>query len=93
MIPCIHVYASPTLVVTDLFYFIVNAAMIPELWLTEGGQSATGALLDHLVETHPAAPALANRAASKSEITFFPGSSEFCWGLLHPLVITKSWIN
>ncbi|XP_024363138.1 uncharacterized protein [Physcomitrium patens] len=39
------------------------SAMVPELWLTEGGQSATGALLDHIVETHPAAPALANRAA------------------------------
>lgn len=42
--------------------------MVPELWLTEAGQSATGALLDHLVETHPAASALANRAAHQSEI-------------------------
>lgn len=48
----------------------VNAAMVPELWLTEGGQSATGALLDHIVETHPAAPALANRAAHQSEYYF-----------------------
>lgn len=46
----------------------MNTAMVPELWLTEGGQSATGALLDHIVETHPAAPALANRAAHSSEI-------------------------
>lgn len=46
----------------------MNTAMVPELWLTEGGQSATGALLDHIVETHPAAPALANRAAHQSEI-------------------------
>lgn len=45
--------------------------MVPELWLTEGGQSATGALLDHIVETHPAAPALANRAAHQSEFYFF----------------------
>ncbi|KAK1323102.1 hypothetical protein QJS10_CPA02g01463 [Acorus calamus] len=42
------------------------SAMIPEYWLTEGGQSATGALLDHIVETHVAAPHLANRAASQS---------------------------
>lgn len=49
----------------------MNAAMVPELWLTEGGQSATGALLDHIVETHPAAPALANRAAHQSESCFF----------------------
>ncbi|CAM6065642.1 unnamed protein product [Sphagnum tenellum] len=41
------------------------SAMVPELWLTEGGQSATGALLDHLVETHPAAATLANSAASQ----------------------------
>eukprot|EP01018_Ginkgo_biloba_P006445 Gb_30344 [translate_table: standard] len=39
------------------------SAMIPELWLTEGGQSATGALLDHTVENHVAAPLMANRAA------------------------------
>ncbi|XP_057839838.2 uncharacterized protein LOC131049784 isoform X3 [Cryptomeria japonica] len=41
-------------------------AMVPELWLTEGGQSATGALLDHLVENHVVAPLLANRAASQN---------------------------
>ncbi|MHC5028246.1 MAG: FGGY-family carbohydrate kinase [Planctomycetota bacterium] len=27
-------------------------AMLPELWLTEGGQSATGALIDHVIESH-----------------------------------------
>jgi len=42
------------------------SAMVPELWLTEGGQSATGALLDHMVENHAAAPILANRAASQN---------------------------
>ncbi|XP_071528220.1 FGGY carbohydrate kinase domain-containing protein isoform X7 [Panulirus ornatus] len=31
------------------------SAMIPGFWLTEGGQSATGALIDHLIKTHPAA--------------------------------------
>jgi FGGY-family pentulose kinase len=30
------------------------SAMVPGWWLNEGGQSATGALLDHLVGTHPA---------------------------------------
>ncbi|KAG9148737.1 hypothetical protein Leryth_013423 [Lithospermum erythrorhizon] len=41
------------------------SAMIPEYWLTEGGQSATGALLDHIIENHVASPHLANRAAAK----------------------------
>jgi FGGY-family pentulose kinase len=30
------------------------SAMVPGYWLTEGGQSATGALIDHVIETHPA---------------------------------------
>jgi FGGY-family pentulose kinase len=31
------------------------SAMIPGLWLTEGGQSATGALIDHIIFSHTAA--------------------------------------
>ncbi len=27
-------------------------AMIPGLWLNEGGQSATGALIDHVIDSH-----------------------------------------
>ncbi|XP_020155023.1 uncharacterized protein [Aegilops tauschii subsp. strangulata] len=42
------------------------SAMIPEFWLTECGQSATGALLDYIVQNHAAAPLLANQAASQS---------------------------
>ncbi|XP_021893101.1 FGGY carbohydrate kinase domain-containing protein isoform X2 [Carica papaya] len=42
------------------------SAMLPEYWLTEGGQSATGALLDHIIENHVASPRLANRAASQN---------------------------
>lgn len=33
------------------------SAMVPGLWLTEAGQSATGALIDHVVQTHAAYPA------------------------------------
>ncbi|CAM8965027.1 unnamed protein product [Rhodiola kirilowii] len=40
------------------------SAMVPEYWLTEGGQSATGALLDFIIENHAASPRLANQAAS-----------------------------
>lgn len=30
------------------------SAMVPGLWLTEGGQSATGSLIDHVINTHGA---------------------------------------
>ncbi|KAL0339995.1 UNVERIFIED_CONTAM: FGGY carbohydrate kinase domain-containing protein [Sesamum radiatum] len=43
------------------------SAMVPQYWLTEGGQSATGAVLDYVIENHVASPLLANRAASRSE--------------------------
>ena len=35
-----------------------SSAMIPGLWLTEGGQSATGALIDHVIFSHAAAAPL-----------------------------------
>ena len=41
------------------------SAMIPGLWLTEGGQSATGALIDHVVESHARAPELAAEAGRR----------------------------
>ncbi|KAI9126108.1 hypothetical protein K1719_003526 [Acacia pycnantha] len=46
------------------------SAMVPEYWLTEGGQSATGALLDHIIESHAASPRLANQAASQKVSVF-----------------------
>jgi len=30
------------------------SAMVPGYWLNEGGQSATGKLIDYLIESHPA---------------------------------------
>ncbi|KAJ4439229.1 hypothetical protein ANN_07349 [Periplaneta americana] len=30
------------------------SAMVPGYWLNEGGQSATGKLVDHVIDTHPA---------------------------------------
>jgi D-ribulokinase len=38
------------------------SAMAPGLWLNEGGQSAMGAAIDHLVQSHPAYPGLASAA-------------------------------
>ncbi|GLT80393.1 hypothetical protein SLA2020_518340 [Shorea laevis] len=46
------------------------SAMVPEYWLTECGQSATGALLDYIIQNHAASPRLANRAASQHVSVF-----------------------
>jgi ribulose kinase len=44
-------------------------AMIPGMWLNEGGQSATGALIDHVIADHAAYPELLG-AAEKSGATY-----------------------
>lgn len=41
------------------------SAMVPGLWLSEGGQSGAGAAIEQLVGLHPAASAARNRAASE----------------------------
>ncbi len=41
------------------------SAMIPGLWLTEAGQSATGAVLDHMIYTHGAYPEAKKQADSQ----------------------------
>ncbi|MCU0692063.1 MAG: FGGY-family carbohydrate kinase, partial [Polyangiaceae bacterium] len=41
------------------------AAMVPELWLSEGGQSATGALIDHTIDSHVRGPALRDQARTR----------------------------
>ena len=46
------------------------SAMIPGLWLTEGGQSATGALIDHVIFSHAAAAPLL-KAAKKKGVTIY----------------------
>ena len=42
-----------------------RSAMIPGAWLLEGGQSAAGAAIDHLVTLHPAAPDAQARAEAE----------------------------
>jgi FGGY-family pentulose kinase len=46
------------------------SAMIPGLWLTEAGQSATGAVLDHIIYTHGAYPE-AKKLADDEGVSIF----------------------
>ncbi|HEY0256533.1 MAG TPA: FGGY-family carbohydrate kinase [Candidatus Methylacidiphilales bacterium] len=46
------------------------SAMVPDLWLTEGGQSATGALIDHIIYSHSAAAELQAEAATKKKTIY-----------------------
>ncbi|MBL6078157.1 FGGY-family carbohydrate kinase [Belnapia sp. T18] len=46
------------------------SAMQPGLWLNEGGQSATGALIDHVITTHAVYPALAEEARQAGEMVY-----------------------
>ncbi len=46
------------------------SAMVPGLWLTEGGQSATGALIDHLIDGHSAGTVLQKRAVREKRTVY-----------------------
>ncbi|XP_015228469.1 PREDICTED: FGGY carbohydrate kinase domain-containing protein [Cyprinodon variegatus] len=45
------------------------SAMVPGLWLSEGGQSATGRLIDHIVEGHAAYTQLQNQVNQRVPFT------------------------
>jgi FGGY-family pentulose kinase len=47
-----------------------HSAMIPDLWLTEGGQSASGALVDHVIFTHHASNELKATARSAGQTPY-----------------------
>lgn len=46
------------------------SAMIPGMWLTEGGQSATGSLIDFIIENHKAASELKKIAQSENKTVY-----------------------
>nr|CAD7199754.1 unnamed protein product [Timema douglasi] len=45
------------------------SAMVPCYWLNEGGQSATGKLIDHLIDSHPASITAKQQAAVELNTT------------------------
>lgn len=49
-----HVAMSPKPVFVPGVWGPYRDVLIPDSWMAEGGQSATGELLKHVVETHPA---------------------------------------
>jgi FGGY-family pentulose kinase len=47
-----------------------HSAMIPGMWLTEGGQSATGALIDHVIDSHARGKELRTDAARRQTTAY-----------------------
>ncbi|XP_076151473.1 FGGY carbohydrate kinase domain-containing protein isoform X1 [Alosa pseudoharengus] len=47
-----------------------RSAMVPTLWLNEGGQSATGRLIDYMVRGHAAFPELKEKAERSQESVY-----------------------
>ncbi|HEY0463676.1 MAG TPA: FGGY-family carbohydrate kinase, partial [Polyangiaceae bacterium] len=70
------------------------SAMIPGMWLTEGGQSATGALIDHVLQAHARYAEIASLAQARSISVYallnerlgeLTGGSATPWTLTHDL--------
>lgn len=45
-------------------------ALLPQYWLTEGGQSATGALIDHIIQSHPGYTAAISEAQRRNQTVY-----------------------
>lgn len=43
-------------------------AMVPNMWLGEGGQSATGKLIDHIIDSHPATNSIKTKLGNKYKL-------------------------
>ncbi|QUY47181.1 FGGY-family carbohydrate kinase [Serratia plymuthica] len=46
------------------------SAILPEYWLNEGGQSATGALIDHVIQSHPCHQDLLAQAKTQGQTIY-----------------------
>ncbi|ONG56381.1 ribulokinase [Pseudoroseomonas deserti] len=68
-----------------------HSAMLPGLWLNEGGQSATGALIDHVITTHAAYPEERARAEAAGQTIYQALNARLerlAEGLDHPARLT-----
>jgi FGGY-family pentulose kinase len=69
-----------------------HSAMVPDLWLTEGGQSATGALIDHVIDSHARSWEL-RRDAEEQQTTVYRLLNQLLEALgaeaEHPAAITR----
>lgn len=63
------------------------SAMVPGFWLNEGGQSATGKLLDHVIDTHPATPGILKSLGGNKHI------QQYLSELLHVMAEQKNLQN
>ncbi|KAJ8681215.1 hypothetical protein QAD02_017002 [Eretmocerus hayati] len=62
-------------------------AMVPGFWLNEGGQSATGKLLDHVIDTHPASERVKRKLQSNQHI------QEYLQDLLEKIAVERNLKN
>ncbi|KAK3919548.1 FGGY carbohydrate kinase domain-containing protein [Frankliniella fusca] len=63
------------------------SAMVPNLWLTEGGQTCTGHLIDHIINTHPATPSVRSKLRPTEHI------QQYLNGVLDRLAKQKNLSN
>jgi len=65
-----HMAVSPEAVFVPGVWGPYFSAMVPGLWLTEGGQSATGALIDHVIFSHAGAAELQAEAKKSGKSVY-----------------------
>ena len=65
-----HMAVSSVARFTEGIWGPYYSAMVPEFWLTEGGQSATGALIDHILFHHGASAEL-ERLAKEQQLSSY----------------------
>ncbi|WP_041249433.1 FGGY-family carbohydrate kinase [Gluconacetobacter diazotrophicus] len=75
-----HMVVSPTPRFVPGIWGPYFDAMLPGMWLNEAGQSATGSLIDFIIASHPATPAL-RRQAQQEERTIYQVLNDILAGL------------